>query len=151
GRDSASNGGLAELRDTLVPATVERAPDASGDVTGMTASSKDFNGTMKSHAPIVFVFVLGAAFLLLLVSFRSLVIPIKAIVLNLLSVAAAYGVLVWVFQYGHLQSFLGFKSSGAITSWMPLFLFVVLFGLSMDYHVFILSRIREAFDRGATT
>jgi uncharacterized membrane protein YdfJ with MMPL/SSD domain len=151
GNNAASYRALAELRNTLLPATVERVPDATADVTGQTASSRDFNDTMKSRAPIVFVFVLSAAFLLLLVTFRSLVIPIKAIVLNLLSVGAAYGVLVWIFQYGHLESFLGFKSSGSITSWMPLFLFVVLFGLSMDYHVFILSRIREAFDRGSST
>jgi uncharacterized membrane protein YdfJ with MMPL/SSD domain len=91
------------------------------------------------------------AFLLLLVTFRSIVIPIKAIVLNLLSVGAAYGALVWIFQEGHGEKLLGFKSTGAITSWLPLFLFVILFGLSMDYHVFILSRIREAFDRGMTT
>ena len=103
---------------------------------------------MKSHAPLVFVFVLSAAFLLLLFTFRSIVIPLKAILLNLLSVGAAYGVIVWIFQEGHLESLLGFKSNGAITSWMPLFLFVVLFGLSMDYHVFILTRIREAYDRG---
>jgi RND superfamily putative drug exporter len=151
GNDSASFGALAALRSALVPATVGSAPDTTADVTGQTASSKDFNDTMKSHAPLVFAFVLSAAFLLLLVTFRSLVIPIKAIVLNLLSVGAAYGVLVWVFQYGHLESLLGFKSTGSITSWMPLFLFVVLFGLSMDYHVFILSRIREAFDRGSPT
>ena len=151
GNNAASNGALAQLRNTLLPATVERVPDTTADVTGQTASSKDFNDTMKSHAPIVFVFVLSAAFLLLLVTFRSLVIPIKAIVLNLLSVGAAYGVLVWIFQYGHCESLLGFKSTGSITSWMPLFLFVVLFGLSMDYHVFILSRIREAFDRGSST
>jgi uncharacterized membrane protein YdfJ with MMPL/SSD domain len=151
GNDSASNEALAQLRNTLIPATVGSAPDTTADVTGQTASSKDFNDTMKSHAPLVFAFVLSAAFLLLLVTFRSLVIPIKAIVLNLLSVGAAYGVLVWIFQYGHLQSLLGFKSTGSITSWMPLFLFVVLFGLSMDYHVFILSRIREAFDRGSST
>ena len=78
-------------------------------------------------------------------------IPLKAIVLNLLSVGAAYGCIVWIFQEGHLESLLGFKSNGAITSWMPLFLFVVLFGLSMDYHVFILTRIREAYDRGMST
>ena len=100
---------------------------------------------------MVFIFVLTAAFILLLFTFRSLVIPLKAILLNLLSVGAAYGVLVWIFQEGHLQSVLGFKSNGAIVSWMPLFLFVVLFGLSMDYHVFILTRIREAFDRGRPT
>jgi RND superfamily putative drug exporter len=149
--NAASYDALAELRNRLLPATVEKVPNTTADVTGQTASSKDFNDTMKSRAPLVFVFVLSAAFLLLLVTFRSLVIPIKAIVLNLLSVGAAYGVLVWIFQYGHLQSLLGFKSEGAITSWMPLFLFVVLFGLSMDYHVFILSRIREAFDRGSST
>ena len=151
GNDSASDRALAELRNTLIPATVESVPNTTADVTGDTASSKDFNDTMKSHAPLVFAFVLSAAFLLLLVTFRSIVIPIKAIVLNLLSVGAAYGVLVWIFQYGHLESLLDFKSTSSITSWMPLFLFVVLFGLSMDYHVFILSRIREAYDRGRPT
>ena len=98
--------------------------------------------------PIVFAFVLGFAFLLLLVTFRSIVIPLKAIVLNLLSVGAAYGIVVWIFQEGHLESLLGFESTGAIISWLPLFLFVLLFGLSMDYHVFILSRVRELYDRG---
>jgi RND superfamily putative drug exporter len=117
----------------------------------MTAGSKDFNDAMKSHLPIVFGFVLGLAFLLLLVTFRSIVIPIKAIVLNLLSVGAAYGVLTLVFQEGHGEKLLDFKSVGGITSWLPLFLFVILFGLSMDYHVFILSRIREAVDRGMST
>jgi uncharacterized membrane protein YdfJ with MMPL/SSD domain len=106
---------------------------------------------MKSHLPIVFGFVLGLAFLLLLVTFRSIVIPIKAIVLNVLSVAASYGILKLVFQDGRLEGLLGYKSVGGITSWLPLFLFVILFGLSMDYHVFILSRIREAVDRGMGT
>ena len=117
-------------------------------MTGYTADSEDFTDTMKSHAPLVFAFVLLAAFILLLFTFRSIVIPFKAILLNLLSVGAAYGILVWIFQEGHLESVLGFESTGAIVSWMPIFLFVVLFGLSMDYHVFILTRIREAFDRG---
>ncbi len=151
GSDSKSSAALAELRDNLVPATIGRVPSATADVGGFTAGSKDFNDTMKSHLPLVFAFVLTAAFLLLLVTFRSIVIPIKAIVLNLLSVGAAYGVLVWIFQDGHLESLLGFHSNGAIVPWMPLFLFVVLFGLSMDYHVFILTRIREAFDGGRTT
>ena len=106
---------------------------------------------MKSHAPLVFIFVLSAAFILLLFTFRSVVIPLTAILLNLLSVGAAYGVMVWIFQQGHLESALGFKSNGAIVSWMPLFMFVVLFGLSMDYHVFILTRIREAYDHGRRT
>ena len=151
GSDSQSDAALTQLRDVLVPATIGQIPDATADVGGFTAGSEDFNDTMKSHLPLVFAFVLTAAFLLLLVTFRSIVIPIKAIVLNLLSVGAAYGVLVWIFQDGHLESFLGFKSNGAIVPWMPIFLFVVLFGLSMDYHVFILTRIREAFDGGRTT
>ena len=96
----------------------------------------------------MFAFVLGLAFLLLLLTFRSIVIPIKAIALNLLSVGAAYGVLVWIFQDGHLEGLLNFHSNGAIVTWLPLFLFTVLFGLSMDYHVFILSRIKELVDRG---
>ena len=93
----------------------------------------------------------GLAFLLLLVTFRSIVIPIKAIVLNLLSVGAAYGILVLVFQKGNLESVLGFGSNGGVTNWLPLFLFVVLFRLSMDYHVFILSRVKELHDRGMST
>jgi uncharacterized membrane protein YdfJ with MMPL/SSD domain len=121
------------------------------DVTGLTAGSKDFNDVMQARLPIVFAFVLGLAFLLLLVTFRSIVVPIKAIVLNLLSVGASYGVLTWVFQEGHLENLLGFQSIGGITAWLPLFLFVVLFGLSMDYHVFIVSRIREAVDGGMRT
>jgi RND superfamily putative drug exporter len=151
GSDSASNQALTKLRDDLIPATIGQAPGATADVAGFTAESRDFNDALKSHVAFVFVFVLAAAFVLLLFTFRSIVIPIKAIVLNLLSVAAAYGVLVWIFQDGHLESVLGFTSNGAIVAWMPLFLFVVLFGLSMDYHVFILTRIREAFDRGRST
>jgi len=126
-------------------------PGASGQVTGQTASSVDFNDLLAQRVPWVFAFVLGMAFLLLLVSFRSLVIPLTAIGLNLLSVGAAYGVVVWVFQDGHFEGLLDFRSVGTITSWLPLFLFVVLFGLSMDYHVFILTRIREAYDRGMST
>ena len=114
------------------------------------AATGDFNDAMIGHLPLVFAFVLSAAFLLLLFTFRSLVIPIKAIMLNLLSVGAAYGVLVLVFQSARAESLLGFESNGAI-AWLPLFLFVVLFGLSMDYHVFILSRIREAYDSGMRT
>ena len=106
---------------------------------------------MKQAAPLVFGFVLLFAFGLLLVAFRSLVIAAKAIVLNLLSVGAAYGVLVAVFQWGWGEHLLNFKSNGGIASWLPIFMFVILFGLSMDYHVFILSRVREAFDRGLST
>ena len=99
----------------------------------------------------MFGFVLIFAFGLLLVAFRSIVIALKAILLNLLSVGAAFGVLVVVFQWGWGESLLGFQSNGGIAFWLPIFLFVILFGLSMDYHVFILSRIREAFDRGSST
>jgi RND superfamily putative drug exporter len=141
---------LAALREDVVPATIGRVPGTTVDITGQTAGSKDFNDTMKSHLPLVFGFVLGAAFLLLLVTFRSIIIPLKAIVLNLLSVGASYGVLTLVFQHGWGESLLDFEASG-VTSWLPLFLFVVLFGLSMDYHVFIISRIREAVLGGATT
>jgi anti-anti-sigma factor len=151
GTDETSDAALATLRDEVIPATIGRAPGAEAFVGGMTAQSVDFNDLVKARAPLVFVFVLGLAFLLLMVTFRSIVIPIKAIVLNLLSVGAAYGVLVWVFQYGNLESLLGFESIEGITSWLPLFLFVLLFGLSMDYHVFILSRVRESFDKGMST
>jgi uncharacterized membrane protein YdfJ with MMPL/SSD domain len=151
GTDDRSETALATLRERVIPTTIDRVGGATADVTGLTAGSKDFNDTMKSHLPLVFGFVLGLAFLILLVTFRSIVIPIKAIVLNMLSVAAAYGVLKLVFQDGLGEGLLGFESIGGITSWLPLFLFVILFGLSMDYHVFILSRIREAVDGGLRT
>ncbi len=151
GTDSRSQDALAKLRDEMIPATVGAVPGAQAQVAGSTASSVDFNDLLGERVPWVFAFVLGMAFLLLLVSFRSLVIPLTAIGLNLLSVGAAYGVVVWIFQDGHLEGLLGFHSVGTITAWLPLFLFVVLFGLSMDYHVFILTRIREAYDRGMST
>jgi putative drug exporter of the RND superfamily len=147
--DAESERALATLRqvaqDTIEPTGAQVA------VGGEIAASRDFNETLKSHMPLVFAFVLALAFLLLLVSFRSLVIAVSAVVLNLLSVAAAYGLLVIVFQHGLGESLLGFQSTGSIVAWLPLFLFVVLFGLSMDYHVFILSRIQEAHDRGLAT
>ena len=120
------------------------------NVSGDAAGSADFASQLTSRLPLIFAFVFGLAFLLMLVTFRSIVIPIKAILLNLLSVGAAYGVLVLVFQNGNGESLLGFTSNGGVTNWLPLFLFVVLFGLSMDYHVFILSRVRELHDRGMT-
>jgi RND superfamily putative drug exporter len=144
----AANQALTELRGSVIPATVGRIPGAETAVTGETAGTHDFNQTTKQRAPIVFAFVLGLAFLLLLLTFRSIVIPIKAIILNLLSVGAAYGVLVWIFQDGHLQGLLNFHSNGGVVTWLPLFLFTVLFGLSMDYHVFILSRVKELYDHG---
>jgi uncharacterized membrane protein YdfJ with MMPL/SSD domain len=151
GVDNTSTKALLTLRNQLLPATIGKVPGAVYAVTGQTAGSYDWNQMMKSSLPLVFGFVLTFAFLLLLASFRSLVIATKAIVLNLLSVAAAYGVVVAVFQYGWGEHLLGFQSNGAIAPWLPLFLFVILFGLSMDYHVFILSRVREAYDRGMST
>jgi uncharacterized membrane protein YdfJ with MMPL/SSD domain len=151
GNDDTSYAALDRLRGELIPATIGAVDGVTVTVAGETASSADFNDLMSSRVPIVFAFVLGMAFLLLLVTFRSIVIPIKAIMLNLLSVGAAYGVVTWIFQEGHLEGVFGFESSGAVTSWLPLFLFVILFGISMDYHVFILSRVREAYDNGMST
>ena len=148
GDDTASVRALETLRQDVLPSTLGGLAGASYAVTGETAGTHDFNQTMKARFPLVFAFVLGLAFLLLLLTFRSIVVPLTAIVLNLLSVAASYGVLVWIFQDGHLQGLLGFHSNGAVVTWLPLFLFTVLFGLSMDYHVFIVSRIKELVDRG---
>jgi uncharacterized membrane protein YdfJ with MMPL/SSD domain len=149
GNDETSMNAVRTLRDDVVPdmsASVQGGEVVG--VTGFTAGSMDFNDLMASRIWLVFAFVFAMAFLLLLVTFRSIVIPIKAIALNILSVGAALGIVTWVFQDGHLEDFLNFDSTGAITAWFPLMLFVILFGLSMDYHVFILSRIKEAIDRG---
>jgi RND superfamily putative drug exporter len=151
GTDATSLRALQTLRTKLLPETVGQLPGATYAVTGGTAASADENTMLKHAAPLVFGFVLTFAFVLLLVSFRSLVIAGKAIVLNLLSVAAAYGLLVVVFQWGWGETLLNFRSNGGIAQWLPIFMFVILFGLSMDYHVFILSRIREAYDRGMKT
>ena len=151
GTDGVSNGALATLRNDLLPATLGTIDGVEYAVTGDTAASKDWNDAMKSAVPVVFAFVMAFAFLLLLVSFRSLVIPVKAILMNLLSVAAAYGVIVAIFQWGWGENLLDFNSNGGVASWLPMFLFVILFGLSMDYHVFILSRVREYYDRGLST
>ncbi|TML05148.1 MAG: MMPL family transporter [Actinobacteria bacterium] len=151
GTDGRSMAALEKLRNHILPATIGKVEGAEYAVTGATAISADQNSLLKRKAPIVFGFVLVFAFALLLVTFRSIVIAAKAIVLNLLSVGAAYGVLVAVFQWGWGAGLLGFQSNGGIASWLPIFMFVILFGLSMDYHVFILSRVREAFDRGMST
>ncbi len=151
GTDAGSNASLAVLRDEIVPATVGALPDVETGVTGLTARWKDSTDETKAKLPLVFAFVLVLAFALMLVAFRSVVIPAKAIVLNLLSVGAAYGMLVLVFQHGIGKGLLGFESTAGIDPVVPLLLFVILFGLSMDYHVFLLSRIREAVQRGAST
>ena len=151
GDNAASIAALHALRDEVIPPIAKTLPGVDVAVTGVTAGTYDFNHQMMSRLPYVFLFVLGLAFSLLLLTFRSLVIAATAVALNLLSVGAAYGILVAVFQYGWFADTLGFQTNGAIVSWLPLFLFVVLFGLSMDYHVFILSRVKELHDAGATT
>ena len=151
GTDAGSNAALATLREEIIPATLGTVSGIAYAVTGDTAASSDWNEAMESAVPIVFTFVLAFAFLLLLVTFRSVVIPAKAILMNLLSVAAAYGVVVAVFQWGWGENLLDFNSNGGVAAWLPMFLFVILFGLSMDYHVFILSRVREYYDRGLDT
>ena len=152
GTNRTSISALETLRDRALPATLGKVGGISYAVAGNTASTHDFSARMHSRAPIVFAFVLGLAFLLLLLlTFRSVAIPLMSIVLNLLSVGAAYGLLTLIFQGGHLSGLLGFSPYGGIVTWMPLFLFVLLFGLSMDYHVFILSRIRELRLRGWST
>ncbi len=151
GTDAESNASLAVLRDAIVPETVGAVPGVVAGVTGLTAEWKDGTDEITSKLPLVAGFVLVFAFLLMLVAFRSPVIAAKAIVLNLLSVGAAYGVLVLVFQHGVGHGLLGFGSTAGIDPVVPLLLFVILFGLSMDYHVFLLSRIREAVQRGAST
>jgi RND superfamily putative drug exporter len=150
GTDSASNAAFGLLRKELVPDTVGALPNTEAGVTGQTASWRDQADELRSNLPPVVAFVLLFAFVLMLVAFRSIVIAAKAIVLNLLSVAAAYGILVLVFQHGVGKDLLGVNSADGIDAVVPLLLFVILFGLSMDYHVFILSRIRETFHRGAS-
>ena len=151
GDNAASLAALSTLRSVVLPRTLGKLQDVQYAVAGETAGTRDWNEQMKSRMPWVIAFVLALAFLLLLATFRSIVIPLTAIVLNLLSVGAAYGLLVLIFQHTWAQGILGFTSNHAITSWLPLFLFVVLFGLSMDYHVFILSRIKELRDGGLST
>jgi uncharacterized membrane protein YdfJ with MMPL/SSD domain len=150
-RSKAAYAALHTLRAELIPSTIGTVPGVHAGVTGETAANQDFNRLLNTRLPLVFAFVLGLAFVLLLVTFRSLVIPIKSIVLNLLSVGASYGILVLIFQHRWAEGILGFRSNGGIASWIPLFLFVVLFGLSMDYHVFILSRVRELVLAGTPT
>ena len=137
---------VRDLRETIIPASFP-AGSAEVFVGGETASNVDFFDLTDQYLPIVFAFVLGLSFLLLAVAFRSIVIPIKSIIMNLLSVGAAYGLMVLVFQKGYLAGLFGFQQVDTVEAWIPLFLFSVLFGLSMDYHVFLLSRIRERFDQ----
>ncbi|MGN9757845.1 MMPL family transporter [Streptomyces sp. SD31] len=142
---------LDKLRDDVRPATLGKVDGVEAPITGQVAGSKDFNDQLAGAVIPVFAFVVVFAFVLMLLSFRSLTVAVTSIVLNLLSVGAAYGILVAVFQHGWGASLVGAEGVGAIITWLPLFLFVILFGLSMDYHVFVVSRIREARLRGRTT
>src|SRR4051794_25335071 len=146
--DDANREIVRKVRTDLRPAIFGSLPDVQAYVTGDAAFSVDVTKVYADGIPLIFAFVLGLSFLLMLVAFHSIVIPIKAILLNLLSVAAAYGVMVLVFERGWLAGPLGITPSGVIESWVPLFIFTILFGLSMDYHLFILTRIKEAKDRG---
>ncbi|MFJ8232199.1 MMPL family transporter [Streptomyces sp. NPDC094448] len=148
GSDSRSREALTELRERTVPEAFEGS-GARAYVAGELAESVDFTAQLKDGIAPVFAFITAVTFLVMLLCFRSYVIAVTSVLLNLLSVAAAYGVMVAVFQHGWGASLLGTESVGAIESWLPLFVLVVLFGLSMDYHVFVVSRIREARDRGA--
>ncbi|MGW1807540.1 MMPL family transporter [Streptomyces sp. NPDC002078] len=142
---------LDKLRDEVRPDTLGKVAGVQAPITGQVAGNHDFNDQLLGSVVPVFAFVIVFAFLLMLLSFRSLTVAITSIVLNLLSVGAAYGILVAVFQHGWGASLVGAAGVGAIVTWLPLFLFVILFGLSMDYHVFVVSRIREARMNGRTT
>jgi putative drug exporter of the RND superfamily len=150
GEDSASYNALATLRDQVLPATLGKVPGVSYAVTGDTAGNHDDIQHVHDITPAVFALVAVLAFVVLMTAFRSVVIPVVSIVLNLLSVAAAYGLVTLIFQDGRLQGPLDYTSFGGIIWWVPLFMFVFLFGISMDYHVFILSRIRELWSRGTS-
>ena len=151
GNDAVSRQALATLHDTIVPATVGTIPGGSALVGGDLAQRQDWNSQMASSIVPVILFVMGITFLLMLISFGSLVIAATSMALNLLSVGAAYGALSAVFVHGWGASLIGTQAPGAIESWIPLFVFVVLFGLSMDYNVFVVSRIREGHDHGLPT
>jgi len=151
GSDGASNSALLALRGQILPATLGRVSDASYVVTGSTAINHDWSAVLHERAPLVLGVVAVLAFCVLATAFRSVFLPLVSIVLNLLSLGAAYGLVTLIFQDGHLEGLIGFTSYGAIAQWVPLFMFVFLFGLSMDYHVFILSRIRERWCGGAST
>jgi RND superfamily putative drug exporter len=143
--DPAAYDAVKTLRNDFVPAAFDGS-DGDVFVTGDTAYNQDFFDMADQWRPYVFAFVLGLSFILLMVAFRSIVVPTKAIIMNLLSVGAAYGLLVLVFQKGYGNELFGFQETPTIEAWIPLFLFSILFGLSMDYQVFLLSRIREHYD-----
>ena len=150
GANTASYNALATLRSQILPDTLGKVPGVSYAVTGDTAQFADDTHQMDVSLPVVFAAVAVLAFCLLLAAFRSVAVPLVSIVLNLLSVGAAFGLITLIFQDGRLQGPLDYTSFGGIIYWVPLLMFVLLFGISMDYHVFILSRIRERWARGSS-
>ncbi|OXM48271.1 MMPL domain-containing protein [Amycolatopsis thailandensis] len=151
GRDAEADAALAKLRTEVLPATIGEVDGVEFAVSGRTANARDFADRVIDRMPLVVGFVLLAALVLLLLAFRSVAVALVSILLNLLSIGAAYGVLTWIFQDGHFASLLGFTPYGGVVGWLPMFMFVLLLGLSMDYHIFILSRIRERRADGAVT
>jgi putative drug exporter of the RND superfamily len=151
GTNASSDAALLDLRDRVLPDTLGKVGGISYAVSGATANNYDDIADLHSRTPLVLAVVAVLAFILLLLAFRSITIPLVSVGLNLLSVGGAYGLITLIFQDGRLQGPLGYAGFGAIVSWVPLFMFVFLFGMSMDYHVFILSRIRELRARGAAT
>jgi RND superfamily putative drug exporter len=151
GNDAHNHAIVRTLRSDVVPSVFGDLPDVRVYVSGDAAATLDITRIYTDALPLVFAFVLGLSFLLLLVAFRSIVVPVKAILLNLLSTGAAYGVLVAVFQQGFMKEILDVRPTDVIEAWVPIFIFAILFGLSMDYHVFILTRIKELVDRGMPT
>lgn len=150
GTDSQSSAALVSLRQRILPATLGKVAGLDYAVGGQTAETYDDVASLHARTPVVLALIAVLAFVLLLIAFGSVAIPLVSVALNLLSVAAAFGVITLVFQDGHLSKLLGFTPSGGVTSWVPLFILVFLFGISMDYHVFILSRVRELRARGAS-
>jgi RND superfamily putative drug exporter len=150
GANTQSSNALAALRNQILPSTLGKVPGISYAVTGDTAQVTNDVHELHANLPVVFAVVAVLAFGLLLAAFRSVVVPVVSIVLNLLSVGAAYGLITLIFQDGRLQGLLDYTSFGGIIYWVPLMMFVFLFGISMDYHVFILSRVRERWARGAS-
>ena len=146
--DPSSQAVVRQVRTSVVPSAFGHLPGVHAYVSGNAAQAMDVTQIYLDAIPLVFGFVLGLSFLLLLVVFHSLVIPLKALALNLLSTGAAFGVMTAVFQDGVVGHALGIQQSSVIESWVPIFVFAILFGLSMDYHVFILTRVKEARDRG---
>lgn len=137
---------VGHMREVISPATIGQVPGLQVHVTGQTAGEVDMMDHLSERTPWVFAFVLGLSFMLLLLAFRSVVVPLQAIVFNILSVGAAWGIMVSVFANGFARDLLGYNESPIVELWLPILMFCILFGLSMDYHVFIVSRIREHYD-----